>query len=118
MYPRYKVVCPYCGRELEFPLTPDVIKQAFESKDGLARVALPHENHVLIIQVDRWGTIRNRTVSFMVESAEEECEVVEGKAPKAIEAQLRAIAKRGGPQNDSERMLWDYAKRAKYIICH
>jgi len=114
-------VCPYCNKEVEFPLTPEIIKQASEARDGLARVAIPHEGHILIVQVDRWGTIRNKTVSFTVEGASteaaEDCEVVEGKAPKAIERQLQAIARRGGPQNDSERILWKYAKDAGYVIC-
>jgi len=117
MYPRYKVKCPRCGKDLEFPLTPDIIKQATEMRDGMARVAIPHEDHVLIIQVDRWGTVRNTVVSFMVEEAFEDCEVVEGNAPKAVERQLQAIARRGGPQNDSERILWEYAKKSGYLIC-
>jgi len=117
MYPRHKLLCPRCRREVEFVLTPDILKQASEARDGLARVALTHEDHVVVVQVDRYGAVRNITVSFMVEKTVEDCEVVGGKAPKAVEAQLRDIARRGGPQNDSERVLWDYAKRAGYVVC-
>jgi len=116
VYPRYRLLRPRCGREVEFVLTPDILKQASEARDGLARVALAHEDHVLVVQVDRYGAVRNIAVSIMVEKAVEDCEVVEGKAPKVVEAQLREIAKRGGPQNDSERVLWDYAKRARYVV--
>jgi len=116
VYPHYKLKCPKCYRDVEIVLTPDIIKQAAESRDGLTRIAVTHEDHVVIIQVDRYGTIRNVTVSLMVETAED-CEVVKGVAPKAIEQMLENIAKRGGPQNDSERILWKYAKDASYVIC-
>jgi len=116
VYPHYKLKCPRCHRDVEIVLTPDIIKQAAESRDGLARIAITHEDHVVVVQVDRYGTIRNATVGLMIE-ATEDCEVVKGVVPKVIERQLENIAKRGGPQNDSERVLWDYAKEAGYVVC-
>jgi len=116
MYAHHRVRCPRCGRDLEFPLTPDVIRQAREAPDGLARVALPHDNHVLVVQIDQFGVVRNKAASLLVQRAEE-CEVVEGKAPASIEGKLRLIAKRGGPRDEAEKTLWEYAKRAGYVIC-
>jgi len=116
MYARHRVRCPRCGRDLEFPLAPDVVKQAREAPDGLARVALPHDDHVLVVQVDQFGAVRNVVSGHLLRQAEE-CEVVEGRAPASIENRLRLIARQGGPRDEAEKTLWEYAKRAGYVIC-
>ena len=116
MYARHRVRCPRCGRELEFPLTPDVVRRAREAPDGLARVALPHDGHVLVVQIDQFGAVRNMATGDLLQRAEE-CSVVEGRAPASIEGRLRAIARQGGPRDEAERTLWEYAKRAGYVVC-
>lgn len=50
-----KLRCPRCGTEVSLQITPDIVEEALSNPLGLAGVAYPHGDHVLVAYFDRNG---------------------------------------------------------------
>ena len=57
-----KVRCPACGSEQAIQVTPEVLKEAEQNPLGLAGLAFPHGDHVLVVYLDRLGGERGARV--------------------------------------------------------
>ncbi|MEM0377586.1 MAG: hypothetical protein QXI90_07435, partial [Thermofilum sp.] len=73
-----KVRCPQCGTEFTLDVTTAVLNEASQSPMGLAGVALPHGDHVLVVYVDSSGGERGLRVfkSFQMPAARQMTEVL------------------------------------------
>jgi hypothetical protein len=65
-----KVRCPRCGAEIPLELTPNIIEEAKANPLGLAGVAYPHLDHVLIVYFDRNGEERGVRVFLTLQAPE------------------------------------------------
>uniref|UniRef100_A0A7C4FAM4 Uncharacterized protein n=1 Tax=Thermofilum pendens TaxID=2269 RepID=A0A7C4FAM4_THEPE len=57
-----RIRCPECGSEHTIPVTQEVIREAEQNPLGLAGLALPHGDHVLVVYLDRLGGERGTRV--------------------------------------------------------
>ncbi|MFP3297569.1 MAG: hypothetical protein RXO22_00550 [Thermocladium sp.] len=64
MQPEISVKCPRCGKEHTLTLNPSILEEA--SKGGLAQIAIPCGDHVLLTYVDRYGMVRRASTTLLV----------------------------------------------------
>lgn len=66
-----KVRCPQCGSEFVLDITATLLSEAAQNPMGLAGIALPHGDHVLVVYVDSSGGERGVRVfkSFQAPAA-------------------------------------------------
>lgn len=73
-----RVRCPQCGAEFTLDVTAALLSEAAQSPMGLAGVALPHGDHVLVVYVDSSGGERGARVfrSFQLTATKQMSEVL------------------------------------------
>ncbi len=60
-----RVKCPpKCGREHSIMVNPSLLEEA--AKGGLAQIAIPCGDHVLLAYVDRYGMVRRTSTTLLV----------------------------------------------------
>ncbi len=59
-----RVKCPKCGREHSITVNPSLLEEA--AKGGLAQIAIPCGDHVLLAYVDRYGMVRRASTTLLV----------------------------------------------------
>ena len=59
-----RVKCPKCGREHSIMVNPSLLEEA--AKGGLAQIAIPCGDHVLLAYVDRYGMVRRASTTLLV----------------------------------------------------
>lgn len=63
-----RVKCPpKCGREHSIMVNPSLLEEA--AKGGLAQIAIPCGDHVLLAYVDRYGMVRRTSTTLLVTGA-------------------------------------------------
>ncbi|MEZ0346695.1 MAG: hypothetical protein ABWK01_09105 [Infirmifilum sp.] len=65
-----KVTCPRCGSQFSIELTPEILAEVESNPLGLAGVALPHGDHVLVVYFDRNGGERGVRVFSLLQKQE------------------------------------------------
>uniref|UniRef100_A0A7C3SLH1 Uncharacterized protein n=1 Tax=Thermofilum pendens TaxID=2269 RepID=A0A7C3SLH1_THEPE len=62
-----KARCPVCGREHAIQVTHEILREAEQNPLGLAGLAFPHEDHVLVVYLDRLGGERGTRAFRLLE---------------------------------------------------